>query len=71
MLLTASTVNSEDIPSYMRMTAASHNRDRHTPAASVADTDEIPPHPQHKRRSGSLRDLDSGHQPSYMKPTNR
>lgn len=67
---TGSTVNSEDVPSYMRMTAAATRKDRLAPSA--VDQEEIsPPQPIKRGRSGSLRDLDLGVQPSYMKPTNR
>ena len=65
-----STVNSEDIPSYMRTTTASIHRERATPSSMVDSGDELASYTP-KRRSKSRQELDIDSQPSYMKPTNR
>ena len=72
LMVLGSTANSEDVPSYMRMTAAAQRKDRlHAPAAPPDTEELLTPQPTKQKRSNSLRDLDSGAQPSYMKPTNR
>ena len=54
------------------MTAAAQRKDRlHAPAAPPDTEELLTPQPTKQKRSNSLRDLDSGAQPSYMKPTNR
>lgn len=67
----AGTLNSDDRPGYMKPTSAAARRDRHIAAAILlADSDDVTPTAS-KRRSASLKELDSGGVPSYMKPTNR
>jgi len=56
----------------MKMTTSSIKKDRQSPVCSILSNDDASvASSQSKRRPSNLKDGDLGHQPSYMKPTNR